>query len=157
MKQCCKCKKWKNETKFVKDKNYKNGFSSKCKECNKEESSLYRSLHKEKVKITKEKNQKKWILFLSKNPKCEICGKKLQYLSGNFLDSVHFDHRNEGKEKIKGHPSNWLSFHSQTPENSKIWQSCNFGVLCNKCNRMLPTYNRKKWLEKVIRYVKKIT
>ena len=95
--------------------------------------------------------------FFSKDnklPKCEICGKILKYFSGIRKESAHFDHKKTDLP-IKGSPSHWLLSHEPTSKNISIWESCNFGILCRRCNLLLITKKRKKWLEKAIQYVNK--
>ena len=95
--------------------------------------------------------------FLKKTneiPSCEICGKILKYFSGDRKESVHFDHKKINLP-IKGIPSHWLASHKPISENISIWESCNFGILCRRCNLLLITENRRNWLEKAIQYINK--
>ena len=101
---------------------------------------------------TRVKYLKRWTEYLPKNPTCEICGKKLFYFSGDNKKSVCFDHKN-GKLPIKENPSSWTRQREPTHENIGIWNKCNFGVLCNQCNRRLPTKNREEWIKKVTKYI----
>ena len=142
-------------------KNMKNYRRQQYLSCNGREYGLkYYHQNKQKYssrrKILRPKKRKLWLDYLLRknpNPKCEICGKSLIYLSGKHIESVNFDHRQNNISQIFKKPSNWFSFHTFTPENIKIWEQCNFGILCLRCNTALPTDNRKEWLEKVWKYV----
>lgn len=119
----------------------------------------YRESHRAQCIINARRSQQRykqaWLLYLNKrypDPRCSICGKKLKFFSGSVAASVHFDHRNNGLP-IKYSPTIWLRCNPCTPKNIKIWESCRFGVLCNRCNIILPTKNRSRWLQKVIHYV----
>ena len=70
----------------------------------------------------------------------------------NKKDIIRFDHKYETTE-IKKRPTNWLAKNKRTPEKQKIWDSCKFGMLCNKCNLILPTKNRKQFLINAVKYV----
>mgnify|MGYP001769158471 CR=1 FL=1 len=94
-----------------------------------------------------------WSRIIPKKAKCQICGKKLFFNKGNAIDSIHFDHRMGGKEVIAYNPTSWLNSHAVTKINIKTWKSCNFGILCNVCNKQLRTNKRKEWLQKVVKYV----
>lgn len=50
MKYCAGCSQNKSETEFSRDKNHSDGLSNRCKECNKNNSKLYRQKIKESVK-----------------------------------------------------------------------------------------------------------
>jgi len=84
---------------------------------------------------------------------CQICGASVSYNSGSALTSIHFDHRNNGNAVIKGNPSHWLAGNNRTPESENVFKSCNFGILCLKCNRMLPTKNRREYVENLLNYI----
>lgn len=86
-------------------------------------------------------NLKSWEGYISKVTNCQICNKKIYFNKHNRLSAIHFDHRNINI-LIKGKPTNWLSWHKKNIDNIKIWESCNFGMLCLACNRKLPTKNR---------------
>lgn len=104
-------------------------------------------------KIILHKRNKRWEYLDSWEPyfkhmtTCEICGKSVEFNSGDRITSIHFDHRNGGTEVIKGSPRNWLVHNKRTPENERVWESCNFGVLCSRCNRYLPTKDRLEWFK----------
>jgi|SRR5665213_3469232 len=93
-----------------------------------------------------------WIGLIPRQAKCRGCGVVISYMSGNQKTSIHFDHNNEGKEAIKVSPYTWLKRHLATPDNIVIWKSCNFGMLCQNCNKRLPTIGRVEWLRNMLEY-----
>ena len=93
-----------------------------------------------------------WIGHIPEKAKCGICGKVLFFRNHHIRDTIHFDHRKENCV-IKRQPSIWLGSRFRTKANQKIWDSCDFGILCHWCNLWLPTKNRKRWLKRVIKYV----
>ena len=103
------------------------------------------------MSIYQDRNYKSWIGIIPKVTECQVCSNPIIFNSGDLRTSIHFDHRHEGIESIKS-PSNWLSSHSLTPENKLIWESCNFGMLCKKCNDRLPTKDRRIFLLNALRY-----
>ncbi len=98
---------------------------------------------------------KSWEGIIPLETQCQICGKKLYFnrIIKKPSDSIHFDHRLEGKEPIKCHPGSWLRMYKRTPEREKIWKECNFGMLCRTCNGFLFSKNRKDKLSKIVKYV----
>ena len=135
--------------------------------CHLHYSKEYFLLNKEKIKETHSRWQKNnypklkewrkkridgWLQILPKETQCAICNSLIVYNSKNMEESIHFDHR-LGDELIKGNPSEWLRSHRCTEENIKIWKSCNFGMLCNACNRHFPVKSREEWMLNRIRYV----
>jgi len=99
------------------------------------------------------KRIKSWEVLIPKQTICQVCGEKIYFNCGNLTKAIHFDHRKGGKEKIIRNPTNWLRQHSMNPVNEKIWLTCNFGMLCRKCNSRLPTSNRKKFVLNINKYV----
>jgi hypothetical protein len=100
------------------------------------------------------RNRNNWLEYLlSKNPspKCEVCGKELKYFDGK--DGIHFDHRENGNESIQHHPSSWMGRHPLNKNNIEKFESCNFGILCIRCNRILPTIGRQSFMRRLIKYV----
>lgn len=93
-----------------------------------------------------------WEGLISKESFCEICGIKIYFNNGNRKLAIHFDHRDENVP-IKEMPSQWLLSHKRTLENERLWTSCNFGMLCGKCNRNIPTKNRRNYVAKLNKYV----
>ena len=96
-----------------------------------------------------------WIAFFNNHygvsPRCQICDKSLEYLGGDLLTSVCFDHRT-GRESIKIGPSTWCFIRPCTPENQNVFLSCDFGILCRHCNSSMPTNNRSVWLRRALEY-----
>jgi len=88
---------------------------------------------------------------------CQICGKELILMSlkgGKNPDTVHFDHRT-GRETIDGEggPTHWLYGNCPNDENILKFKSCNFGILCNLCNRSIGSYkDRKARIGKMYKY-----
>jgi len=109
------------------------------------------------VKFKKEQSKEcldSWESYFKDKTVCEICGKEIKLSSGNRMKSIAFDHRHSGTAAIKSSPTSWLQNNKKNPENQKIWESCDFGILCNRCNSSIPTKNRKQWLEKLENYIK---
>ncbi len=92
-----------------------------------------------------------WEGFILKITNCECCGKEIHFNNRNHNTAIHFDHR-RGNEVIEGSPAIWLREHKRNSEREKIWKSCDFGMLCQECNRMSPTKNRKEFLIKALKY-----
>ena len=100
MKQCSKCKQWKDESEFYKRKGAKDGYRNECKECRRDRSrktsKIYRLNNKEKVLIT--------CKIFRDNHKEEISSYQHQYYLNNreskLKESAEYrkDHK---KEKAK--------------------------------------------------------
>jgi hypothetical protein len=118
----------------------------------------YRKLKKSKKlnyyhqKAFRDKNMKSWEGFIPNETQCQICGKIIFFNRKNSINAICFDHK-KNNLPIKVHPSSWLNSCRRNIKNEKIWKSCNFGMLCNRCNRFLPTNNRKIFVEKLNGYV----
>lgn len=95
-----------------------------------------------------------WETIIPSRTTCGVCGKIIYFNRGNPRNAIHFDHRHGGKEAIKGSPARFLRDRKRTPEAEKIWLSCDFGMLCEKCNRSLPTENRIDFLIKALKYAR---
>jgi hypothetical protein len=93
-----------------------------------------------------------WRGYFAGKSRCQLCGRRVVYSSGISKKSIHFDHRNGGSEIIKGSPMSWFGGHPRNKVNEKILESCNFGILCFRCNKFLPTEDRTLWLENAMRY-----
>lgn len=96
-----------------------------------------------------------WKDVIPKQSNCEVCGQVIIFNSKNKDTTIHFDHRHGGIEPIIGNPSNWMRGRSATPKNILIWKSCDFGMLCNRCNFVLPTVGRVEFLNKLLKYTTK--
>ena len=142
LKYCPECSTLKNVSEFYKGNKYVDGFQYWCKKC------ALRN-HNE----FSENNRNNWKkYFKSKNllPICEICGKKLKFFDGRL--GVNFDHKKKDL-LIKVSPSIWLGTHKVSKENIKIFESCNFGILCSECNNFLPTEDRERLMKGLVKYV----
>ena len=93
-----------------------------------------------------------WKGYIPEMTQCQMCGVDIFFHKQNQNNAIHFDHRKSGTESIKS-PMAWLSGNKRTPKNQKIWEECNFGMLCGNCNKRLPTIDRKKFLLDAIKYV----
>lgn len=133
-----------------------------CPDCLKWMQKNWKYFKKEqKEKQEKEKSicRQAWIDYLIKKygdiPVCEICGKVCAWSSGSAQQTVALDHRYEGREEIKETPSAWMAGHACSEQSKKLFDSCNFGLLCSTCNLRLPTKDRAQWLKKVADYIYK--
>lgn len=112
-------------------------------------------LYREKLRVQglrwRRANRESWSEYFSKHTKCEICQKRIFFNNFDRRTSINFDHRQECV--IKTAPSVWLNSHKFNEENRKIWESCNFGILCMDCNILLPTVGRIEWLNKITEYI----
>lgn len=99
------------------------------------------------------RNLDAWRVFFPSKINCECCGKEIFFASLDITKSVHFDHRHGGSEAIKN-PGQWLRKKPLNEKNRTIWESCDFGFLCQLCNKSMPTKNRDLWLENVNKYVR---
>jgi hypothetical protein len=106
---------------------------------------------------TKERNAKTlsgWEGFIVPETQCEICGKQIFFNKKDNKTAIHFDHRDENCNYInETSPTNWLRQNVRTKDREELWNKCNFGMLCNFCNRSLITVNRKRWLSNAVKYV----
>lgn len=112
--------------------------------------------YKNNPKANKEyriKSLKSWETVISEKTFCQMCGRDIYFNKGNFKNAIHFDHRNEGREVIKDNPTIWLRNHHRTLLYEKIWNSCNWGLLCSDCNRCLPSFNRKSFVINAVKYI----
>ena len=82
-----------------------------------------------------------------------MCNKDIYYYSKDLSTSIHFDHRDGGNEPIKENPCTWLAGKFRNPINEAIWKASNFGMLCGRCNALLPTINRVQFLKNAVKYV----
>jgi uncharacterized protein with PIN domain len=141
-------------------RNYRRSMNPEKKEIYLKKGRAMRNKHKVKYNISNkqrmanvyDKNLKLWSGFIPPEAICPICNKKLIFITKDKKTSMHFDHRNEGKEIIKISPKHWLRKTIRTPQTEKLWESCNFGILCEQCNVRLPTINRKEFLIKALEY-----
>jgi fructose-1,6-bisphosphatase len=113
MKKCKKCGKEKPTSEFHKDRGTKDGLTPKCKVCNCEQSSMwksknktkikeYRTNNKEYIKTVKKENQKsirnKCLEY--KGSCCEDCGKEFTYPESKGLYDFHHTNPQTKTESI---------------------------------------------------------
>ncbi len=173
LKECGICNIIKSYTEFSRNKRGRLGLDDWCKLCRvKQRGQLPKNYQRdyysknpgrgrEQREKWRTKNCSDWYKYLrnryNNHPQCECCGKKLSFGLGRARKSevVCFDHRHEGVEKICGGPHSWIMNHTYNDKNVKIFESCDFGVLCHGCNKLLPTVGRRRWLEQAVNYVEK--
>lgn len=107
-------------------------------------------------KKKRQESLESWVGLIPRVTSCEICGSEIFFNNGNKEKAIHFDHRNGGLEPIKEQPTNWLQYHPRNSKNEIIWKECDFGMLCSKCNSVLPTKNRKDLLTNLVKYLEKL-
>lgn len=173
MVKCTRCKQIKPNDSYYKDAYKTSGLASECKDCNKTYMKTYYNKNKEKIKKYQDEYNKvnrdkvlsdrielrrkklaRWEGIIPSFTQCQMCGKDIYFNGRDTATSIHFDHRSGGDEIIKEIPSVWLKNNARTPENEAIWKSCNFGMLCQSCNRALPTKDRLLFLENANKYIK---
>ena len=96
MKQCTKCKLFKEKSEFFKDKQKKDGLYSQCKDCNMKTSSIWNKNNPQKRKDNVLKcgtglTRTQYLEILeSQNECCAICGKhKSQDIKNLSVDHCH--------------------------------------------------------------------
>ena len=160
MKTCSKCKREKSNSKFYARRDRKYGLSVFCKVCERKRRLLGYRDKKEAINFLKRlycnENKINWVEYFKKRygevPQCQICGKTLVWAGlGKINEVVHFDHKSKDL-LISKSPMQWAADRPCTPETISIWESCNFGILCNVCNSRLLTEGRKRWLENALKY-----
>ena len=154
---CTSCKIEKQTSEFWRDNRRKDGFQCLCKLCLR----IFRKKHnkkpenKEKLRIQclawRNKNRSSWNEYFPEKMKCSICLKEVFFNGSHRNITINFYHRQECM--IKTAPSKFINSHVFNEKNKKIWESCNFGILCLNCNILLPTHDRDEWLNRVIAYV----
>lgn len=156
---CTRCKKDKALDCFYLYKK-RNVYRSNCRDCYNEWSREYGKKREVKSRRNKKgdtwarNNILSWTGHIPIKTTCEVCGCEIIFNSKNINTSIHFDHRKENCS-ISISPMRWLIKHRFGEENGKTWDSCDFGMLCGRCNRAIPTKNRKKWLLNITRYINK--
>ena len=138
LRQCDKCGTIKSLKDFPRSKRCYLGRSGSCKIC-------------------KVKYRDTWLPYFIKkygeHPLCTICNKILTWEIKDKIKKAHFDHRHGGSEAIAMSPSTWYQARFCTKENIRIFESCDFGILCVRCNSNIPTKDRKEWLQKITKYI----
>jgi hypothetical protein len=163
VKNCGSCKETKVASQFFKQRKNHDGLDTICKSCfaDIDHKRNNTDSRREKQRVAQNERRKElqslWVeYFVQKyglEPHCQVCDKELVWLDKVQTNTVIFDHRHGGIEAIQGSPAHWLSQNRPSNENISIWESCDFGILCDKCNRFLPTNNREDWLQNVNRYI----
>lgn len=136
--ECKKCHQIKPITSFKKSKRCISGRTGLCKRCS---------------VVGREAWNEFFVERYGANPKCQVCDKQLSWSLVDKTLRVNFDHRHNGDEAISKAPATWYRDRLCTDENIAIWESCDFGLLCIRCNQSLPTKNRKQWLQCVLDYM----
>jgi hypothetical protein len=153
-KRCSKCKQVKEADAFTKANTKPGGLRSRCKVCVKKHTKRYQTT--EMTYTTRARYMEDWSQFFEleygMDPSCQVCSSSLSYHRDDDLPTVVFDHRC-GDETIKGSPSAFCRTHPCIEQHQVTWRSCDFGILCRKCNAALPTNGRQEWLDGVIRYM----
>lgn len=132
MRQCSKCKEWKDETEFYKDKSRKDGLRRVCKTCWKENNSVVnRKYNAERCKAYREKNKdvlrekqhdrfEKYQAFLDTLKRdCVKCGESRRYI-------IQFHHVNCDDKRF-----NITTMHSQNTVMEEIKKCV---CLCSNCH-----------------------
>lgn len=143
---------------YKKNKERREAYNYKNRERIKERRAKYNLKNKKMIALLL-KNRRiarinSWRGYIPQEANCEVCGKKIFFKGHSLKETIHFDHKHENCV-IQKIPAIWMSQHFRTEENQKIWESCEFGYLCARCNLGLPTKNRKEWIRKVVEYVNK--
>lgn len=160
MKTCTKCKKEQPLKEFYKY-THRDGYRPDCRTCRNAWTREYNKNPNTRIKRNKKgnkwayKNADSWTGIIPKETRCQICEEKIYFMNRNSKKAIHFDHRIDGCT-IVGSPTQWLLKHNYNKKNKDIWDSCNFGMLCGKCNRALPTKDRRMWVFNVMKYCRGI-
>jgi hypothetical protein len=171
MKKCSICKRSLSFESFGKDSSIKSGLSYKCRECNRVGSALYRKMYPERIdhskkavsnKRTRERYLVQWTEYLQDrfgDPICQVCQKQLKWFDSDASLTVNFDHRHghdapiQTKRDTGASVSNWIRTRPCNDRNINIFEECDFGILCIRCNSSLPTADREEWVRNVNHYV----
>jgi hypothetical protein len=157
MKRCSKCNEYKSLSSFGSWVLGKDGLQTWCKVCKKGYSRQYREINKSKLRIQQnnyyDKNRGNWRRWLEEIyglPMCEICNRKLSHFSKTKKTTVCFDHKT-GEEILDKKPSDWMAKTPCNEVNRELFSSCNFGILCNSCNRRIGDF---RYRNKLYNYIK---
>jgi hypothetical protein len=122
-----------------------------------EDSPEYKARLAEYKRKFNERRLSTWSKVIPSIVNCGCCGCRISFEPRPDMGIIHFDHRSGGTEAIDKTPRKWLKNHPPTIENIKIWESCDFGFLCIRCNQLLPTRNRVEFLKNALKYAEGIT
>jgi hypothetical protein len=157
---CPKCKLKKPLDNFFNNKSRSDGKSALCKLCGNNATKKWQQMNRTEYIRSCKKRQVEYVtswkpIFekLYGLPVCQICKKmkKWPWEPGKSSDTICFDHR-VPNSPIKDIPSIWIRKHPATDKHIKTFISCNFGLLCKRCNVMLPNENRVEWAKNVLAY-----
>lgn len=163
-KKCLQCHKSLTINKFYSDKSRADGKANKCTSCHKAYNAQYVKHNRQKVNKARrsyigqyiQNNLQDWKMYFEliygTYPSCNICSKTLTFNEGSGNDRVCFDHRHADNERIAGAPNDFYRGRKCNDRNKQIWQEANFGILCFRCNLMLPTKDRMSWLRNALDY-----
>jgi len=150
----CKVCRQENQAAFnAKKPDYFKQYNKRWKKDNK----VYRVAYESKKRL---QYRKQWISFFTKKygktPQCQLCEKRLYWTHARHDFRVCFDHRT-GNELIKSKsPRTWIQNKPCIESNVRIFELCNFGILCRACNILMSSdigrrkaiaWNLAKYLE----------
>ena len=124
-----------------------------CQSYSKKYYKLNKSQIDKRLEKYHEKRRLEWDKVLPKVSNCEVCGKNLYLRHKDRKKTIHFDHRHGGTEAIKVAPSTWIKNNGLSKKTKKVFDSCDFGILCGWCNKHIPTKDRLVWLNKLTNYI----
>ena len=113
---------------------------------------------KKRSKIYVRKRVQQWYKWLKKEygypVKCALCEIKLYFGHSNKRKVPHFDHK-RGKLEAIGHQPSSMFRLKMTRERQKLFKSCKFGILCDKCNKGLtPDLKKRRLIVKnLVKYI----
>lgn len=93
-----------------------------------------------------------WSGFIPAQTNCQVCGAEIFFNNPDKKKSIQFDHKHENYS-YKDAPKDWLKMHKRTPLTEAQWKEFDFGMLCKRCNLVLPTKERKEFVLNLVRYV----
>jgi hypothetical protein len=140
MKQCSKCKEWKEESEFGKDSSRKNGVQNYCKKCRKE----YYYINKNKIKE-----------YLNINKvKIREAAKKYRYKNKNKIKEYRKEYFNNNKEYFKKYNKEYgKEYRNNNKDKSKEYNDKYYYENKNKIKeRSLKYYYENK--NKIVEYKK---
>lgn len=152
MKQCQRCKQWKDESEFNKHSAKKDGLQSWCRECvSKHCKEWYVSMPNEKM-VEISKTRKLWRESNPKRRRFLLVRSSLKYAGCSIDDDVlsEFLSRQPEKCEICGTPSNGKQLCVDHDHRSHELR----GYLCGKCNRwFIGQFGDVKLLSNAVRYL----
>jgi hypothetical protein len=128
---CVKCKEFKLLKEFGFHDKKKNRIKASCRVC------FNKSEVDRQVKILAE--WKDIVKSIYGEFRCQCCGCQVGWYragNGKSMNTLTLDHRT-GNEAIECPPYDYLRVNYPTDENIALFESCDFGMLCSRCNRKL--------------------